>query len=155
MTRDIRLRDVEVADLPVLYEHQCDPDATRMAAFPSRDWAAFTAHWAAILADDTASKQTVVVDGQVAGHIGSFGPVGAREVGYWIGRTFWGQGVATAALAAFLRQVPERPLFAHVATHNVGSLRVLERCGFTYVGEGRAAAATGGDAVDEVILRLG
>lgn len=152
--RDIRLRDVEAADLPVLYEHQCDPDATRMAAFPSRDWAAFTAHWAAILADDTASKQTVVVDGQVAGHIGSFGPAGAREVGYWIGRAFWGQGVATAALAAFLRQVPERPLFAHVATDNVGSLRVLERCGFTYVGE-RRAAATGDDAVDEVILRLG
>ena len=154
MTRDIRLRDVEAADLPVLYEHQRDPDAIRMAAFPSRDWTAFAAHWAAILADDTVAKQTIVVDGQVAGHIGSFGPVDAREVGYWIGRAFWGQGVATAALAAFLRQVPERPLFAHVTTDNVGSLRVLERCGFTQVGERRATAATGG-AVDEVILRLG
>jgi RimJ/RimL family protein N-acetyltransferase len=44
-----------------------------------------------------------------------------------------GAGVATAALAAFLMIVEERPLFAHVAEHNVGSIRVLEKCGFALV----------------------
>lgn len=45
------------------------------------------------------------------------------------GKEHWGS-VATRALAAFLRLVTERPLHAHVAQHNVGSRRVLEKCGF-------------------------
>lgn len=60
---------------------------------------------------------------------------GEREVGYWIGSAYWGNGIATAALAAFLQQVQMRPLYAHVAKHNRGSLRVLEKCGFTIIGE--------------------
>jgi hypothetical protein len=33
---DIRLRDVEMDDLPIFFEHQCDPDANHMTALPSR-----------------------------------------------------------------------------------------------------------------------
>jgi RimJ/RimL family protein N-acetyltransferase len=155
MASDVVLRDVVAGDLPLFFAHQQDPEAVRMAAFPSRDKEAFEAHWAKILADETATARTVVAAGEVAGYIGSFGPASAREVGYWIGRAFWGRGVATAALRAFLRDVPARPLYAHVAKSNGGSLRVLGRCGFAVVGEGRAPAATGGEAVDEFILRLG
>jgi RimJ/RimL family protein N-acetyltransferase len=154
MPSDVVLRGVVAGDLPIFFDHQRDPDAVRMAAFPARDHTAFAAHWAKILADETLIAQTVVVDGQVAGYVGSFGPADAREVGYWIGRAFWGRGVATAALAAFLRHVPTRPLYAHVAKHNVGSIRVLERCGFVVVGEDRAPAPTGGEAVEEFIFRL-
>ncbi len=39
---------------------------------------------------------------------------GQREVGYWFGRQYWGKGVATRALAAFLDHVAVRPLYAHV-----------------------------------------
>jgi RimJ/RimL family protein N-acetyltransferase len=155
MAGDVVLRDVVAGDLPIFFAHQLDPDAVRMAAFPSRDKEAFEAHWAKILADETATARTIVAAGEVAGYIGSFGPASAREVGYWVGRAFWGRGVATAALRAFLRDVPARPLYARVAKSNGGSLRVLERCGFAVVGEGRAPAATGGEAVDELILRLG
>jgi RimJ/RimL family protein N-acetyltransferase len=154
MASDVVLRDVVVADLPSFFDHQRDPDAARMAAFSPRDQEAFAAHWAKILADATATTQTVVVDGQVAGYIGSWGPAGAREVGYWLGREFWGRGVATAALAAFLRHLPARPLHAHVAKHNVGSIRVLERCGFVVIGENRGPAPAGGEAVEELIFRL-
>jgi RimJ/RimL family protein N-acetyltransferase len=153
MVRDVVLREVAAEDLPIFFAHQQDPDAVRMAAFPSRDRAAFDAHWARVLADETAIARTIVAAGEVAGYIGSYGPAGAREVGYWIGREFWGRGVATAALTAFLRDVPSRPLYAHVAKSNGGSLRVLERCGFVVVGEDRAPAATGGEVVDEFILR--
>jgi RimJ/RimL family protein N-acetyltransferase len=144
MPNDIRLRDVTEADLPLLFEHQLDPVATEMAAFPSRDRDSFMAHWAKILADATLVKQTILVDGQVAGNIGSWEQSGEREVGYWIARDYWGQGVATKALALFLDQVTARPLYAHVAKHNIGSRRVLEKCGFTICGE----------EVEEFILKL-
>ena len=132
MSNEVRLRNVEPDDLPIFYEQQLDADATRMAAFPSRDRAAFDAHWATnILGNPAAITQTILVDGQVAGNIGSWPQDSGRLVGYWIGKEYWGKGVATRALAAFLRLVTERPLHAHVVKHNVGSIRVLEKCGFS------------------------
>ncbi len=131
MSSEVRLRDVEPGDLPVFYEHQLDPDATRMAAFASRDRAAFDAHWAEnILGNPTAVTQTILLDGEVAGNIGSWRQDGVRLVGYWLGKEHWGKGVGTRALTAFLQLATERPLRAHVARHNVGSIRVLEKCGF-------------------------
>ena len=152
MRNYVRLRDVEPADLPVFYEHQLDADATAMAAFPSRDRAAFDAHWATnVLGNATTVTQTILVDGQVAGYIGSWPQDGARLVGYWIGKQHWGKGVATTALAAFLQLVTERPLHAHVAEHNVGSIRVLEKCGFSHEREERAEEA-GQDVVEMVFV---
>ena len=72
------------------------------------------------------------------------------RVGYWIGKEHWGQGVATRALAAFLQFVTERPLRAHVAAHNVGSIRVLEKCGFSV--EQKVEVAS--DGVVELVLVL-
>ena len=153
MTNEVRLRDIEPSDLPTFYEHQLDDDATRMAAFPARDRAAFDAHWATnILGNPAAINQTIVVDGQVAGNIGSWPQDGVRLVGYWIGKEYWGKGVATRALAAFVHVVTERPLYAHVAKHNVGSIRVLEKCGFTVEREENGAVA--GEGVTELVLVL-
>jgi RimJ/RimL family protein N-acetyltransferase len=135
LTGAVSLRDVTQADLPLFFEHQSDPVATAMAAFPARERAPFMAHWAAILADPTLAKQTILVDGQVAGNIGSWEQDGQREVGYWLDRAYWGRGVATRALTLFLRQVTARPLYAYVARHNIASRRVLEKCGFTVAGE--------------------
>jgi RimJ/RimL family protein N-acetyltransferase len=131
---DVRIRDVVVADLPTFFDHQRDPEAVRMALFAGREREAFDAHWAAILADDSKIAQTVLVDGRVAGNVVCWESEGDRLIGYWIGREFWGGGVATAALRAFVDLVRERPLRAHVATTNAGSIRVLEKCGFVPVG---------------------
>ena len=73
---------------------------------------------------------TIVADEVVVGSIGSWDAEGERHVGYWIGREHWGKGYATAALRAFLLLDPRRPLLAHVVDHNIGSRRVLEKCGF-------------------------
>jgi RimJ/RimL family protein N-acetyltransferase len=154
MDGHVALRDVHEADLPILFEHQRDDEAAWMAAFPSRDWTAFEAHWARILADETLSKKTVLVDDVVAGNVVSFGSDGRREVGYWIGREYWGRGVATRALAAFLDHVRERPLYAHVAKHNAASIRVLEKCGFEICGEDRNFAVLDGEPVTGVVLEL-
>jgi RimJ/RimL family protein N-acetyltransferase len=138
------LREVKEDDLPVFFEHQLDPDATRMAAFPPRDRNAFMAHWTRILADETVIKKTILFDGDVAGNVVSFVRSGEREVGYWIGKNYWGRGVATQALSEFLDHVEARPLYGHVARHNGASIRVLQKCGFRISGEEQ----------EEVILKL-
>jgi len=131
MNETIQLRDVEAADLALIFEHQRDPVAVAMVDFRSRGAMAFAEHWAKLLADDTILKQTIVVDGEIAGHIGSWTSDGKRELGYWLDRAFWGRGIATAAITAYLRLEPIRPLHAVVAKHNAASLRVLQKCGFT------------------------
>ncbi|HKQ50539.1 MAG TPA: GNAT family protein [Phycisphaerae bacterium] len=150
----VRLRDVIDADLPILYEHQCDPIANLMAAFPARDRDAFFAHWAKILVDPTVTTKTILFDGQVVGRIGSFEHNGERLVGYWIDRGFWGNGITSRALAEFLKCDTTRPLHARVAKHNVASIRVLVKCGFSICGEDKTAAETGGEKVEEWILKL-
>lgn len=81
-----------------------------MAAFPSRDRDAFMAHWAKIRADDSVIARTIVAGADVVGGISSFEAEGdERDVGYWIGRSWWRRGIATAALAAFLEVDVARP----------------------------------------------
>jgi RimJ/RimL family protein N-acetyltransferase len=140
----VLLREVADEDLPIFFEHQLDPDATAMAAFPSRDREAFMAHWARILCDDSVVVRTIVFGEHVAGNVVSWQAEAERLVGYWIGREYWGKGIATKALSAFLEIVEPRPLHARVATHNVGSIRVLEKCGF----------ARSGESNEELVLRL-
>lgn len=153
-TSDVLLRDVSEGDLPILFEQQMDPEANRMAAFPARDRDAFMAHWGKILSDPATTKKAILYEGQIAGHIGSFEQSGQTLVGYWIGKQYWGKGIATKALSALLDQVKKRPLYAHVAKHNLGSIRVLEKCGFTVCDEGTVAADAGGEDIEEVILVL-
>ena len=154
MRTGVRLREVRQADLPVLFEHQRDPEAARMAVFPSRDREAFLAHWARILADPKVTARTILLEGQVAGNILSFERSGKTLVGYWIGREQWGQGIASRALSLFLLQVRTRPLFAHVARNNLASIRVLQKCGFLISNEDRAKPDTLIDGVEEVVLKL-
>ncbi len=157
MTREILLRDVIDDDLPVFFAQQLDADANRMAAFTAKDpadRAAFTAHWATIRGDDTVTIRTILVDGQVAGHVLRFDEAGQPEVSYWLGKDYWGQGVATGALSAFLGQQQTRPLYARAARDNRASIRVLEKCGFTIVGEDKGFSNARGVEVEEVILSI-
>ena len=151
---EVRLRPVEDQDLGVFFDHQADPEAIEMAAFPARDKDQFAAHWAKVRADDTVVLRTIVADGTVAGNIGSWEQDGQRLLGYWIGREHWGRGVATQALAQFVRQVTARPLHAHVAVHNAGSIRVLEKCAFRRDREQEASAPTPDDGIEELIFVL-
>jgi RimJ/RimL family protein N-acetyltransferase len=127
---EVALRETVEADLGTLFEFQADPVASAMAAFPSRDLPAFLERQARIDADPSAITLTIVADAGVVGSIGSWDFEGERDVGFWIGREHWGNGYATAALGAFLDVDLHRPLHAHVVDHNVGSRRVLEKCGF-------------------------
>ncbi len=144
-----RLRPVDAAEVPVFLANQNDPIAAAMASYPTQDPASFYAHWVQIRADPTVIARTIIVQGEVAGDIVSWPNKGHREVGYWVGRAFWGRGVATAALRLLVAELPDRPLIAHVAVDNFGSRRVLEHSGFIVVGE-----ALADDGVREWTLRL-
>lgn len=154
MSNMIQLREVVEADLPIFFEHQLDPEAWQMASFPSRSRDGFMSHWTKIMADDSILMKTILFDGNVAGNIVCFEQLGEREVGYWLGKEYWGKGIATQALADFLKQIVTRPLYAHVAKHNIASRRVLEKCGFVVSGEDRFFSQMLGDDIEEYILVL-
>jgi RimJ/RimL family protein N-acetyltransferase len=145
----VRLRPVEDADLPIFLAHQDDPIAAAMASFPTRAPDAFYEHWGKIRADPTNVTRAIVVDDEVVGDIVSWLDDGRRQVGYWIGRDHWGKGFATASLRLLLGEIIDRPVTAHVALDNIGSQRVVEKCGFVRIGE-----AVADDGVHEAIFRL-
>jgi RimJ/RimL family protein N-acetyltransferase len=155
--REVLLRDVEEGDLLAFFEHQLDPAANHMAAFTAEDpadRAAFTSHWNKILADGAITKKSILLDGQVAGHVVSFERFGQPEVSYWIGRQYWGQGLATNALSEFLKEFGQRPLYARAAKDNIASIRVLEKCAFEIAGEDKGFANARGREIEEFILVL-
>ena len=62
---------------------------------------------------------------------------GQGEVGYWVGRPYWGRGYASAAVREVVRiafaELELTRLYAHVLVHNPASARVLEKAGFVAV----------------------
>jgi RimJ/RimL family protein N-acetyltransferase len=151
------LRAVTPEDVRVFFEHQLDAEAGWMAAFTVEDPAdeeAFRRRWDRILADETITKRTVVLDGEVAGHVVCFERMGKREVSYWLGRGFWGRGLGTRALRRFLTEIEERPLYARVAHDNHASARVLRNCGFLKVGEEKGFANARGEEIGELVFVL-
>jgi RimJ/RimL family protein N-acetyltransferase len=127
----MKLREVADSDLDAFFDHQADRQAYEVADVPTRARPAFDVHWARIRGDRHVVIRAIEVDGEVAGHVLSWKrDDGVRLVGYWLGREFWGRGIASEALAAFLEVVRERPLQATVAHGNPASMRVLEKSGF-------------------------
>ncbi len=149
---NVLLREVTDEDLPIFFEHQREPEANRVAAWPARDRDAYELHWRTKgLGSAGVSKQAIIVDGAVAGFVASWTQEDRRMLTYWLGQAFWGRGVASLAVAEFLdHHEAMRPMHAFVATSNVGSRRVLEKCGFRAAGE----PVTGEDGVEELEMRL-
>lgn len=134
----MRLRDVVEEDLEIFFEQHRDAAAVAMAQFPSRPRDAFLLRWWDTLGDDAIGKKTIEdEDENVAGYVASWSDDQDRRlVAYWLGSTFWGRGLATAALAEFVaHHETSRPLHAFVAVANTRSRRVLEKCGFVSVSE--------------------
>lgn len=127
----VSLRPVIESDLEAIFVHQSDPIANQLAQFPPRDREAFFKHWHQnILGQVNVLPRAILVDGKFVGNIGHWQSDGQALIGYWIDREYWGKGIATQTLAQFLPLVSLRPLFAHVAKHNLASQRVLLRHGF-------------------------
>ncbi len=79
---------------------------------------------------------------------------GNLEVTDWLGREFWGGGVATQTLNRMLPLVVPRPVIARAATDNLGSIRVLQKCGFKIIAKSTDFAHGRGEDTEEYMLRL-
>ena len=91
----------------------------------------------------------------MVGSVLSYEEDGKAEVSYWLGKKYWGKGIATRALLDFLAHGnKKRPIYARVAKDNPGSRRVLEKCGFTTIGEARGFANARGAEIEELVLEL-
>ena len=154
----LELREVADADLPIFFEQQLDPEANWMAAFTGKDPAdreAFERHWERVRREPEIVMRTIVGDDQVAGHVSSYIEEGEPEITYWLGRAFWGRGIASQALRLFLDHVNgARPMRARVAKDNLASLKVLQKCGFAIVGDDRGYANARAAETEEYVLRL-
>lgn len=157
MSGEVTLRDVTGDDLPIFFEQQLDDVANHMAAFTRSDPGnreAFMEHWARVFADDANGHQTILFDCQVAGNVLSFTRDGEREVGYYLGRAFWGKDIATRALADYLRIERTRPLYGYTAWDNLGSQRVLQKNGFVPNGKASEYSNARGEEVELRIFIL-
>jgi len=157
MDNSVHLRDVLETDLPIFFEQQVDEEANYMGAFTAEnpsDREHFDTHWAMILSDNTITIKTIVFNEEVAGNILSYLEGSETQIGYWLGREYWGKGIATKALALFIEVTTTRPLYARAAKDNIASRRVLEKNGFQIIGEDKGFAHARGKVVEEFILRL-
>jgi RimJ/RimL family protein N-acetyltransferase len=154
---DVALRELEDADLDVLFDQMRDPESVRMAAFTSRDpndRDAFDAHMAKVRSAPDTTNRAITRGGRLVGSIACFVIEGDTEITYWIERSLWGQGIASEALTLFLQTVQIRPLHARAASDNAGSLRVLQKAGFRITGTEVSYANARGTEIEETTLRL-
>jgi len=79
---------------------------------------------------------------------------GKREVSYWIGKAYWGQGIATQALEAYLGLVKDRPIYGRAAKDDAASVRVMTKCGFVILWEDKGFANARGEEVTEYVVCL-
>ena len=166
----LRLRPPAQADAVRMSELAGDYDIARMTLrmpypYALEDASSFIARCAE---EDPVEEATFAVEAAGEGLIGVLGffvdadrrPSLGTELGYWIGRPFWGRGYATEAVAAALgwcdAEWRKRVVVAGHFADNAPSGRVLEKCGFLYTGvvAERFSRARGEAAPIRMMVRL-
>src|SRR4029453_5436541 len=112
---NVSLRPLEDRDLDTIYQQVTDPESIRMAAFTAEDQTdrrAFLNRMSRVGGDPTSPNKVIEVDEAIAGTISSFRIDDQLEVTYWVDRTQWGKGIASAALQLLLAETVERPVHA-------------------------------------------
>lgn len=155
--RNITLTETGKDDLNAFFQFQLDEEANYLAAFTAKnpyDKPAYIAKYTPFLADPTIHMRTIRVDDEIAGSVSKYVMEGDAGITYWLDRRFWGQGIATTALSAFLKIEPARPIYGRVAFDNYGSQKVLEKCGFVKIGEAKGFANARQTEITEFIYKL-
>ena len=139
------IRSFEDHDAMAMARHVSNPNITRTLAarFPAPYTERHAKAWIDLCHLEAEPVNfAITADDNLIGGIGLTVQRGARrraaEVGFWVAESYWGNGVATAALHAFTDYAFSRfdliRIFAYVFEGNIASTRVLEKVGFTYEG---------------------
>jgi RimJ/RimL family protein N-acetyltransferase len=159
------LRPWHVNDLESLVRHADDREVWLMLRdrFPHPYTIEAGRAWlAAASVEDPPTALAIDVGGEAVGGIGVIAGADvnrhAGEIGYWLGRAWWGRGLATASVTHFVPWVARTfgfaRLFAQAFETNLASMRVLEKCGFQREGILRSHAQKDGRYLDEVVYGI-
>lgn len=154
---DILLKKTNTADLETLFGFQLDEDSNYLAGFTSKnpsDKQTYFEKYTNLLSDHTVNMKTIFLNSEIVGNIAKFEMEGNTEITYWIDKASWGKGIATLALSQFLKIEKRRPIYGRVAFVNFGSIKVLERCGFTKIGTETNFANARESEIEEYIYLL-
>jgi ribosomal-protein-alanine N-acetyltransferase len=144
-TERLRLRPVERGDAAVLFEaYASDPQATRYLSWRTHDTPAQTAEFLAGAEqrwrDGTEYIWALVsrAEQQAIGALGAAASPHGIEIGYVLGRDWWGRGLMSEALAAVMGWLCDQPdvhrVWAYCAVGHRRSAAVLERAGMRFEG---------------------
>lgn len=156
-TNSITLTETTADDLHLLFEFQLDEEANYLAAFTAKDISdkvAYLEKYTKHLADPTITMRTIKANDEIIGSVAKYMMEGDAEITYGIDKKYWRQGIATTALADFLKIELARPIFGRVAFDNYGSQKVLEKCGFIRIGSDRGFANARQAEIEEFIYKL-
>ncbi|MCX2574648.1 GNAT family N-acetyltransferase [Pedobacter sandarakinus] len=154
---ELTLRPTEAKDLETLFEFQCDQEAASLAAFMPKDATdkiAYLKKHLKLLNDPTVNNQTILLNNSIVGSVAKYIIEPDAEITYWIDRKYWRRGIATTALKKFLEIESTRPIVGRVAFDNLGSQKVLEKCGFIKIGADKGFANARQTEIEEFIYRL-
>jgi RimJ/RimL family protein N-acetyltransferase len=129
------LRDPIDSDREILFAMTQDPVANAMSMVYPLSRELFEQRWHDTSDDPRIHKRVILYGDQVVGKVSSFSVEDETHVGYLVAQSHWGRGIMSEALRLFLEELTHRPLMAHVASPNIGSRRVLEKCGFILIDE--------------------
>lgn len=104
----------------------------------------------------TADALAIEIDGAAVGGIGMHRGVDVHrhvaEIGYWLGRAYWGRGLMSRIVLAWRDHLfsthDYHRLEAKVYSNNPASAHLLEKCGFVREGVKREAALKRGEILD-------
>lgn len=166
-TERLILREIVAADAAVLHRYWSDDDVTEYMVLDPfekiEDTIQMIVLLAGLFADDSGIRWAVVrkEDGVVIGTCGfhNLKPEHFRaEMGYEIGKEYWGQGLMSESIKAILDYGYETMDFnrveAFVNEGNSRSLRLLEKIGFRLDGTLREYEFARGRFVDQHCLSL-
>jgi RimJ/RimL family protein N-acetyltransferase len=115
--------------------------------------------WLARAVDESDRAWAVEVEGVAVGgvslHPGTDVHRHSAELGYWLGRRYWGRGLMTAVIGAFAPRAMSvfclHRLYATVYANNPASMRVLEKVGFEREGVQKSAVVKRGELLDIIV----
>jgi RimJ/RimL family protein N-acetyltransferase len=160
-----RIRSWRWGDQESLARHANDRDVwiNLRDRFPSPYTLADAESWLRLMEHSAPESQFAVAVGDEA--IGSVGLVlnddvarRSAEIGYWLGKAYWGRGIASAVVPALtdwaFAQFDVCRLFAGVFDGNAASARVLEKSGYVLEGRLRKAVTKDGKTIDQLLYAI-